>query len=224
MTVSSLLGKSIVPLAARVELANQIYSWHYNLPSYAWNVVRRMTGHSTYEPIESGQIHSVEYQLKLSIKDDDSLFVEEEQNLFVDEIREAELWCRIFEEADLDGRSNADIPTVWSIPHRALAKWVLDGLDVLNKFLETDDGPLGWASKSAVFAVCMRVMLSAKSILRHHEGVLMVDDSRDTDVRVIGDITLALRRFLTLGHEKKVHERLIFEIEGRPNSPLFRLG
>lgn len=222
-TVSDFLGKSLIPLAARVELAKQIHSCHYNSKSYAWNVVRRMTGNNIYEPlyVDRSQISSAEEQFKDALKDDDSLFVEEEQNLFIDEIREAELWCAIFEERDCNSLSDEEIKRIWEVPQTILANWVLDGLRSLNKLLKYGDGPLGWSSKPAVFAICMRILLSAKSILRFHEGILEAHNNEVTEEGIIGDIVTALKNFVAIGRKKRVHERLLFEVDGRPGSPLY---
>src|SRR3954463_10346453 len=78
-TVSRLLGTSLVPLAAGVELAKWISMCQGNSPSFAWNVTRRMTGQSTYESMDTHSLRIVpaEDQFHKAMKDDDSLFIEE---------------------------------------------------------------------------------------------------------------------------------------------------
>jgi hypothetical protein len=185
-----------------------------------------MTGHSLYEPFHVGQsqLSSADEQFKKALKDDDSLFVEEEHNLFVDEIRETELWCRMFEEKSLLRNPVAYTKRLWGMPDIILAGWVLQGLEYLNRLLDKEDGPAGWSSKPAVFAICMRILLSANSLLRRQEAIRLEVDARDdTKDPMFGGITTALQQFVTLGREKKVHERLLFEVEGRPHSPLYKL-
>lgn len=215
-TVSSLLGKSLVPLAAQMEFANWISMHHSEVSLFAWNVVRRMTGSTGYEAIENsgGQIRSAEDQFFKAMKDDDSLFVEEEQNLFIDEIREAELWCQIFEKVSIDRSKEAEVMRIWGKPHEELADWVLKGLEALSSLLAKADGPLGWTSKPAVFSICMRIVLSANSILRHHEDINPEGDL-GAKSRVVEEIANALEKFSALGKEKRIHERLLFEVAGR---------
>ena len=216
-TVSSIVGESLVPLAARDQLANEMNSWHYDSNSYSWNVVRRLTGHSSYEPFHDDQCHlmSADEQLQKALENDDSLFVEEEHNLFIDEIREAELWCRIFEEKDLV-RPDAYTKRLWEIPDTMLADWVLQGLDAMNKLLASLDGPLGWSSKPAVFAICMRILLSANSLLRRQAALALEENLHEvTKEQALGGIVTALKKFVAIGMETGVHERLLFEAEDR---------
>jgi len=213
-TASVLLEKSLVPLVAREELLGYIDRLHNRSQSYAWNLFLRLTGFSTYQPLDT-QIESAENQFSRAMKDDDSLFVEEEQNLFIDEVRDTKLWCKIFEETDLNSWNEIDIRNIWGRPHSAMAEWVINGLTALNGLLAKEDGPLGWTLKPDVFATCMRILCSANAILRSHEGMLSVThghpESRD---KIIGDIAGALDRFVALGHKKRVHESLLYEIEG----------
>lgn len=214
-----------MPLATRVELAKQIDLWHYDSLAYNWNVVCRMTGHNTYESfyVDRRVLFTAEEQFKKALKDDDSLFVEEEHNLFVDEVRETELWCGMFEKKGLRNPV-AYTKRIWGMPDTILAEWVLHGLESLNRLLDKEDGPLGWSSRPAVFAVCMRILLSANSILRRQENIrLEVDGRDDTKEPIFEDIITALQHFVALGRKRKVHERLLFEAEGRPNSPLYKL-
>ncbi|KAK3996097.1 thyroid adenoma-associated protein [Cladorrhinum sp. PSN332] len=99
--------------------------------------------------------------LKKAMDFDDSLFAAEEQNLFVDEIRETVRWRRAFAAAD-------DV----------LRGWVEKGLGTVLGLAEEkgDDGPLGWTSDQHVFAVCARVVLCAV-------GVVKVGGDRDAKVK-----------------------------------------
>lgn len=207
MTVSKMVGKSLVPLASRLELANLIRSLHQKSSIYAWIMVRRMTGQCSLEnvDIDQRQISSAAEQLELAMRTDDSLFIEEDQNLFVDETKEAELWSKTFVSANTECGDDIKYSTAWKLPCTLLGEWVLNGLKTLAKLLDRPDGPLGWASKPTVFAICMTIILSASSILQGREIF---------DERVVNDIEVALKDFVALGRQGRLHERLLFEAEG----------
>jgi hypothetical protein len=219
-TVSALLRKSLVPLAARVELAKYISKVHIRARTFAWNVVCRMSG-SKLETVDNVRfrLQSAGPQLVRAMKDDDSLFVQEEQNLFLDEIREAKLWIQIFEETGPDTltseQGNFDIESTWQQPHTAFATWVLEGLLALNALVK-EDGPLGWTSKPAVFALVLRLLLSANTIIQRHEGMITSAISRSVPGnRIIGGIIFALEEFVALSYGKGMHESLLGEVHGR---------
>jgi hypothetical protein len=228
-TVSALLRKSLVPLAARVELAEYISKMHARARSFAWNVVCRMTG-SKLETVNNVRfrLQPIGPQLSKAMRDDDSLFVEEEQNLFIDEVREAKLWSKVFEDTALDTwnweRADLDIEYTWSQPHAAVATWVMDGLLVTCSLLDKEDGPLGWTSKLAVFALLTRLFLSANAIIQRHEGLVTSATGRPVPGnRIIGGIIFALEQFATFSKDKKIHESLLLEIQGKPSLPLANL-
>jgi hypothetical protein len=225
-TVSALLRKSLVPLAARLELAQYISKMHAGARSFAWNVVCRMTG-SKLETADNLRLRlqPVGDQLSKAMKDDDSLFVEEEQNLFIDEVREAKLWSKVFEDTALDTgdwqRADFDIENTWGEPHAAVATWVLEGLLATCSHLNEEDGPLGWTSKPAVFAILTRLLLSANAIIQRHEGLVISATGRPVpENRIIGSIIFVLEQFVTLGKDKNVHESLLLEVQRKPSLPL----
>jgi hypothetical protein len=210
-TASSLLNKSLLPLIAGKELAEYINAHYGQTPLYASTVVCRMAGSNLFHAFKSGpgylSLQSAASQFSRALQEDDSLFVEEEQNLFVDEIRETKLWSNIFVGTKMNDWSSSEIHAVWGRAHSVLANWVLKGLDTLIGLLSKDDGPLGWTSKPGAFAVCMRIIVSANSILERYEGLL--ECSNDD---IIGDIITALGEFGRLGREKSCHESLLFEV------------
>lgn len=227
--MSALLRKSLVPLAARAELAEYISRMHARARSFAWNVVCRMTG-SKLETVDNirFRLQPVGDQLSKAMKDDDSLFVEEEQNLFIDEVREAKLWSKVFEDAALDTwnweRADFDIENTWSQPHAAVAVWVMEGLLACCSLLAEEDGPLGRMSKPVVFAIATRLLLSANAIIQRHEGLVTSATGRPVPGnRIIGGIIFALQQFVTLGKDKNIHESLLLEVQGKPSLPLANL-
>jgi hypothetical protein len=93
------------------------------------------------------------------MKFDDSLFVIEEQNLFVDEVREAQRWISVYESLEWDSSDPA---------LEALATWTSAGLEATRNLASQEDGPLGYGSKPEVFAILSRVIRSSAALMRHH--------------------------------------------------------
>jgi hypothetical protein len=122
-----------------------------------------VTGSTEQILFDSGLV-SAEDQLRASLREDYSLFIEEEQNLFVDEVRESQNWQRVLFQVlpelsrtpiNLENDTKADT---------AIARWALSGLQSLNRVGKTD-GPLGWTSKPAVYMVFVRILNCANAVL-----------------------------------------------------------
>lgn len=181
---------------------------------FAWHVVFRMTGHDLQESETAlPELEPVKVQFVKALKDDNSLFIEEEQNLFIDEVREANLWAKVFKEMNLHSYS-ADINNVWAQPYAALVSWVIDGLETMTGLLDKEDGPLGWTSRPAVFSSCMRVISSANAITEDHKReITSGDKAQNLRASKIENIILALERFHKLSGQKNIHESLLFGIQ-----------
>ena len=212
-----------------MELAKHIGNMHIRARSLGWEVVCRLTG-SKLETADNVRfrLRPIGVQFLGAMRDDDSLFVEEEQNLFIDEVREAKLWSKVFEDAALDpGRSEGayfGTEATWSQPHTVLAAWVMDGLLAGCTLLDKDDGPLGWTSKPAIFALWTKLLLSANAIIRHHERLVTSAKGRPVPgYRIIGGIIFALEQLKTLGKGRNFHESLLTEAHGKPLLPLTNL-
>ncbi|KAL8329312.1 hypothetical protein RB597_004850 [Gaeumannomyces tritici] len=98
-------------------------------------------------------------QLREALMFDDSLFVVEEQNLFVDEVREARRWAGVAARLPADGcgRGGGGM-----LDH--LRDWAAEGLEALTRHAAgSADAPLGWASQPKAFDVCSRIIINAKS-------------------------------------------------------------
>ena len=98
--VQSILGKALVP----IEAANRLLLWlaqHYaGSSTFRQIIVRRVMGDSRY-PAPENNVFSIQDQLQEAMKFDNSLFVIEEQNLFVDEVRETQRWTSLYESLTL---------------------------------------------------------------------------------------------------------------------------
>lgn len=141
------------PIAAR-----QICTWL--VKQYPSSVVlihesiRRLTGFRPEYLLTSGSVAS---QLSVALEEDCSLFVKEKQNLYVDEVRETELWSRVLKA--LSAESIGECAASFS-------EWVMSGLDVLiSNCQENLDGPLGWTAKPDAFVLGIRVICAADVLL-----------------------------------------------------------
>ncbi|KAG5930390.1 hypothetical protein E4U42_001636 [Claviceps africana] len=145
-----LLSHALVPLEAASRLLHFLTGHFGQSPLFRSIVADRLVGHRGTWPSPDRSPPAWEpakTQLDRVMRFDDSLFAVEEQNLFVDEVRETTRWvdafCRLHDRALTD----------------RLAGWVHDGLVHLATLAaDTEDGPLGWASDPAVFAICTRLV------------------------------------------------------------------
>lgn len=104
-------------------------------------------------------------QLAAALRVDESLFAVEEQNLFVDEVREAERWAALlrgleWEHDEVEGGGRV---LVVDGALAALTAWTEGALEgVAGLVRGADDGPLGWASGADAFALCRRVLVCGR--------------------------------------------------------------
>jgi hypothetical protein len=188
-----ILGKSLIPLAASDGLLKWLACEFGHLPHFQTAVANRLVGHGNASTKISPNIPaawvSAETQLAAAMHFDDSLFVIEEQNLFVDEVRETKRWISAFKSISFQ----PDTPVFVALKH-----WVVGGLDILETLSKQDDGPIGWSSKPEVFAICMRIVHCAKAF---PEGGHNLD---------IGD---AVERILAQGRVSRLHRSLLEVLE-----------
>ncbi|KAI0453227.1 putative death-receptor fusion protein-domain-containing protein [Xylaria acuta] len=212
-----ILGLALVPVEAGAQLLRWLTTRFGNEPEFLMHVVGRMVGHNfgsfsflTTGPTERGlaEVDGPDWvpakaQLAEAMRFDDSLFVVEEHNQYIDEVREAKRWTDVFLSSDLatakDARGNAN---------QALVEWTLAGLRALIEIARSEsavggDGPLGWTSKPQVFAICARVLICASALAglkntrdqaHSHEG-----ENREKEANIYTDISEELNRFWKLG-------------------------
>ena len=187
---------SLSPLAASPRLL-QFLVQEYNASVHLWSdAVRRLTGASSSPIIlrtrdaPALQLRPVQVLLQEALPTDNTLFVEEKQNLFIDEVKEAEMWASAL--ADLHPQPEA-------ISNPTLETWAVEGISALSKIVKNEfDGPFGWTSKPEVFMIGMRVTLAAKSILHGHK----VNNSSFGEKRCRD----ALITLLDIGKKQLVHD------------------
>jgi len=162
----------------------------------------RLTGSqntpSDWEMVPAGE------QLRAALDFDDSLFAAEEQNLFVDEVREARRWCAVLSQ--LFG-STAGAMT--RIGH-GYVSWLIEGLESLlntaHSYNNGDDGPMGWTADQHVFAVCAKVVLGAVTVVKVYNGFEGGDEKETADVRKVREL---LEEFVRVGEKVRVHGALL---------------
>ncbi|KAL1874253.1 hypothetical protein Daus18300_003617 [Diaporthe australafricana] len=140
-----------------------------------------------------------------ALKVDESLFAVEEQNLFIDEVRETQRWAgvfrclpRDFDEVEGDDGAARKV-LVMDSSLTALKGWVEGALEALIVQAGLDDGPLGWASRPDAFALCHRVLVCGKVMaeLLGEEGV---------------SITNSLERVKDIGQASRLHGLLLLTL------------
>lgn len=101
---------------------------------------------------------SVSDQLQELSHGDTALFVEEKQNLYVDEASEVRAWSRVLQRLSTVAISRR------SLKH--LGTWVLAGVQTLVQHADMHpDGALGWSSKPDIFKLVLQVIYGAEVIL-----------------------------------------------------------
>ncbi len=154
--------RSLVPLAASCQLSDFLAENYPTSRQLFLHAIHQITGqpqdmflrHSTPNHLMLTPVHQLLSSARI---EDTSLFAEEKQNLFVDELREAAVWFKVLgmlSSTACDPIFVADFTT-----------WTADGLSVLSETARNEvDGPLGWTSKVEVFILGMRVIFSAHLI------------------------------------------------------------
>lgn len=176
---------SLMPLAAKSRLLAFINSNFADSVALCVEATRRLTGTLSVVNQDGGcnslgddtdlQLFAVDTLLQELGRQDTTLFVQEKQNLFKDDVDDAEQWASI-----LQSLTSTAIPLAVACQVEA---WVLHGLTVLSNTAESEtDGPLGWASKPAVFTVGMRVILGAQVVMHwagNGVGISKYDEVRN---------------------------------------------
>jgi hypothetical protein len=140
-------------------------------------------------------VHEVAMTLDTAMEEDNSLFVKEKQNLYIDLVQELETWAWITDQLDL----------VNCYPDyvEALCKSVVEGIEALSRTTQRKrDGPLGWTSKPEVYKLGMQFIIAA--------DILVKWENRRTQHQLT--IRPALRRLLDAAETGNLHELWITRI------------
>ncbi|KAI6879686.1 hypothetical protein KC360_g7779 [Hortaea werneckii] len=118
---------------------------------------------------------------------DKALFVEEKQNLYIDEAREVKLWAQALL------RAPADMLTMQL--RKQLSAWVAEGLSALtSKMAESGDGPLGWSSRPEVFVLGLQLFYGAEVLLSCVERGTRIFTPASSLRRSLGELKLSIER------------------------------
>jgi hypothetical protein len=209
---SEYVSKSLMPLAAQEGIAGLLLRDYASCSLLVWNVVSRMTGSLELVSRESHVLEKPSDMFRAAINVDNTLFVEEDQNLFIDEVREVKFWSSVFKRLlfqNSKDSKNGDIFTE-KTPVMALLSWTLDAIKALNGITQ-GDGILGWTSKPAAFSACMRTIICANTLLSYElhgfeDSKLIFWQSR------IQMVLAELQIFLSRCTKTKFHEGLVAEL------------
>jgi len=163
-TYSMWKSQSLMPLAAQQAVSNTLLQDHAFNPLLLWNVVSRMTGSLDVTLNQVCVFDIPEKIFKASLSVDNTLFVEEDQNLYIDEVREIKFWKGIFEQLYLQDIKKVQVGAIGDKALLAFMAWTVDAINSLTT-IDQQDGVLGWTSKPAAFSACMRTILCARSLL-----------------------------------------------------------
>lgn len=154
----SILGQNLVPLEASSRLLQWLIQHFSNNADLKAITASRVAG---YRHDQAWNLPGA--QLAAALRSDDSLFAVEEQNLFIDEVREANRWATVFQNLKWSEGKAEDGEIL-----RKLDEWLLDGLAQMQQLLEQEDGPLGWASNPSVFAICTSIVRGSVVLSEMH--------------------------------------------------------
>ncbi|KAL2752691.1 hypothetical protein ACRALDRAFT_1077852 [Sodiomyces alcalophilus JCM 7366] len=155
-----LSNANLIPLEAADRLLSLLTSSFGHVPAFRALVASRIAG--SISAAEGGG-------LAAALQFDDALFAKEEQNLYIDEVRESRRWTAVF--VSLPRSEDAVVAGI----DRALEEWTVAGLAaILDHTAQHHDGALGWTSLPAAYAVCARVFLSAVALTARGYETLVV--------------------------------------------------
>ncbi|KAM4054760.1 putative death-receptor fusion protein [Hirsutella rhossiliensis] len=187
--VTCIIGKALVP----IEAANRLLHWlaqHFGgSAGFRAEVASRVVGHCEAKAADGAAWAPAEDELAAALRFDDSLFVVEEQNLFVDEVRETTRWVHVLKSLWWEDAAGDEILG-------RLDGWIRAGIVRLGRLVEQEDGPLGWASSPQVFAICTRLV--------HGSVAMMAKDLASPELR---EATLRTREALR-SHDSHVSRLL----------------
>ncbi|KXJ97534.1 putative death-receptor fusion protein-domain-containing protein [Microdochium bolleyi] len=226
----NLLGQSLASIEASVRLLSWLCAKFGKTMEFQTIVAWRMVGHETCRSSDflspattdqdesRGNWASADEQLRVALQPDDALFVVEEQNLYIDEVRETQRWRAAFATCATGGSSSINDAGGRSAILVALSSWTLSSLQSLNHIAAEQkhdadngsDGPLGWTSKPAVYALCCRILTCGVALLDMAEREAATGRGGvDSEIKAAGLIRGELVRFREEGRKAEVHGLLL---------------
>lgn len=208
--VARLSKKSCVPEAALPVWTKWLVE-HYATPwaedaensSFADEVTLRvMHPRTRYSPLPGWSTMSVKEELDRALVEDNALFVEESQNLYIDEVIQTQTWFSFFEQFESASRTKAA---------KSIGKWAVEGLEVLVEHCEDNyDGPFGWTSKVEVFHLVIRVILASRKVVEVLRNGAELSDELNT---LCDDLEYQSEMLDIRGGKNGLHPLLLDELE-----------
>lgn len=205
LTFGSLtLSPTTVPEASAVAFSHWLLNHYSNSPIFRAEVFRRITNGNDVDGFTGDDVVEVPdtpNDLLLAIVPDDALFAEEEQNLYIDELRQAHLWTGVFKLAEGND---------WDEMGIQLMLWATISMRAILE-IDANDGPLGWMSKPEVFAICARIVIASKMLAGRYGSMRKI-----RAMPVLGPVALDLIHtaadLMEFGHLRALHPLLIAEL------------
>lgn len=173
----------MVPAASH-QLLEFLKARYRDSPAFWAEAVQRIVGKQS-RPQQLPEFPSPRTSLERLKPEDTTLFVEEKQNLYIDEAKEGGIWLEVLLSIDTSAIETETL--------RKLESWTLEGIDALIETASTEfDGPLGWTSKPEVSTLGVRILHAAYALMHYSKNEsLGVDGSglrtRLKDVLVVGE-------------------------------------
>lgn len=196
-----LANQSLLPLEAADRLLVRLTDCFGRTPEFRAVVMARAVGavspgQTVAAPSTSNAWVPAAKQLEQALWFDDALFAVEEQNLYIDEVRESKRWA-----AGALKTLATDSAGATAEEFEPLKRWAGDGLQALIEYARNhDDEAGGWTSFPDVYAVCARVLLCSAALVK---------SGADTT----GEVRRKLEELRRVGEDKRLHGLLLELVE-----------
>jgi hypothetical protein len=187
-----------------------------------------MTGSLEIVLSESHNLDSPAAMFKAALNVDNTLFVKEDQNLYIDEVREVRFWGDIFLRVffhDNVRKEDNHLTGFDKAPILALISWTVDAVKALNT-IDHQDGVLGWSSKPPAYSACMRTIICASALSElNEENTPLAKSLSWAENEQLEVIISELATFVTNASQVGFHASLLAEMKERlPASVWHRFG
>ncbi|KAJ9220006.1 hypothetical protein DTO169C6_7663 [Paecilomyces variotii] len=189
---------ALAPLTASKLLAEFIAAHYKNSHRLFRDAVRRVVGQAI--GTSQGRLVAVSQLASEYLKESTVLFVEEKQNLYIDDIREINIWTEVLFGLEADATDPAIV--------QDFSGWVMEGLSYLTQLAcSSKDGLLGWASKTDMFVLGTRVLSAARFLVSQSSAAL---GHREEDRLTLKQ---KVQSFLEAGRSANLHDDWLSKME-----------
>ncbi len=171
-------------------------------------VLRVIQPRTRFAPPQGWENMSVKDELDHALVEDNALFVQESQNLYIDEVVQSQIWIDFFSKLTVNTR----IATA-----RQIGPWAREGLEVLSEMSKQRyDGPFGWTAKPEVFAIVSKVIMAARAtfqVLKETMEVWGDNDDEGVLVEMMDELEFQSEMLNINGGKNGLHPLLIDQLE-----------